>query len=258
MCFKNSFHTGSKYDVTVLTVSFPFPRVKFLFVVVLLLSRAVSASGVARRFWVTLPPSPCFLWHSVSEHSLFAHGVLGKGILDFYSVKCLVRWIVGRNGNLGETWWKLWLSVIIKLFMSWLSSLLIIRLFPYFDYRESVILQKTSLKDLILVIKSRYQGRYHSLDSRALITMSENPVNRKSSRHIDTHKHFNGQLVEDKTIVLEQCVTDNMVTDSLTKGLPDPAFEKHKTEILWKNSNTCSICVVFVMVYKQVYKRQIG
>ena len=29
---------------------------------------------------------------------------------------------------------------------------------PYLDYHESVILQKTRLKDLILIIKSTYQG----------------------------------------------------------------------------------------------------
>jgi hypothetical protein len=45
-----------------------------------------------------------------------------------------------------------------------------------------------------------------------------------------------------------------MVADALTKGLPAPAFEKHKTKMLGKKSNTCSVCVTFVMVYK----RQIG
>jgi hypothetical protein len=91
-------------------------------------------------------------------------------------------------------------------------------------------------------------------DSRAVITMTENPVNRKSSRHIDTRKYFIGQLVEDKTIVLEQCTTDSMMADALTKGLPDPAFEKNKAKMLWKKSNTCAVCAAFVMVYK----RQIG
>jgi hypothetical protein len=33
-------------------------------------------------------------------------------------------------------------------------------------------------------------------DSRSVIVMTENPVNRKASCHIDTHKHFIGQLVE--------------------------------------------------------------
>ena len=90
--------------------------------------------------------------------------------------------------------------------------------------------------------------------SRAVIVMAENKVNRKASRHIDTRKHFIGQLVEDKTIVFEQCATDNMVAGALTEGLPAPAFEKHKAKMLGKNSNACSVCVAFVMVYK----RQIG
>ncbi len=85
-------------------------------------------------------------------------------------------------------------------------------------------------------------------DSRTVIDMSENPVNRKESRHIDTRKYFIGQLVEDKTIVLEQCATENMVADALTKGLPAPAFEKHKAKMLGKNSNTCEV-IVFTMVY---------
>ena len=55
-------------------------------------------------------------------------------------------------------------------------------------------------------------------DSRAVIAMTENPVNRKASRHIDTRKQFIGQLAEDKMIVLEQCATDRMVADALTKG----------------------------------------
>jgi hypothetical protein len=62
----------------------------------------------------------------------------------------------GELENLGETWWKSWLSVIIKIFMSWLSNPVIIRLFPDLDYHESVILQKTSLKGLILIIKSTH------------------------------------------------------------------------------------------------------
>jgi hypothetical protein len=47
--------------------------------------------------------------------------------------------------------------------MAWLSSHFIIRLFPYLDYHESVILQKTRLQGLILIIKSTYQGWYHAL-----------------------------------------------------------------------------------------------
>ena len=38
-------------------------------------------------------------------------------------------------------------------------------------------------------------------DSRSVIVMTENPVNRKASCHIDTHKRFIGQLAQDKIIV---------------------------------------------------------
>ena len=69
--------------------------------------------------------------------------------------------------------WKTWerrgenrLSVTIKLFMPWLSSPLIISMFPHLDYHESVILSKTSMKGLILMIKSTYQGLYVVLEER--------------------------------------------------------------------------------------------
>ena len=78
MYFEHVFQTGSNYDVTVLTVSFPFPGAKFLFVVTLFLSaapfsvvvsdmtgvelvfltRSVSTCGDARCFRATLAPSP--------------------------------------------------------------------------------------------------------------------------------------------------------------------------------------------------------
>jgi hypothetical protein len=77
VCFKNEFHTGSKYDVVVRTASLSFPWVQFLFVVVLSLSvapfstvvpdvngvelffvaRTVSGSAPCARFCAELPPS---------------------------------------------------------------------------------------------------------------------------------------------------------------------------------------------------------
>ncbi len=42
-------------------------------------------------------------------------------------------------------------------------------------------------------------------DSRAVIAMTDNPVNRKCSRHIDTRKHFIGELVQGKLIELAPC-----------------------------------------------------
>ncbi len=46
------------------------------------------------------------------------------------------------------------------------------------------------------------------------------------------HKHFIGELVQDKHIELTPCATDLMVAVALTKGFPTPAFLKHKVEML--------------------------
>jgi hypothetical protein len=50
-------------------------------------------------------------------------------------------------------------DLIIKVFDNQTVPLPVMNL----DYHESVILQKTNLKVLILIIKSKYQDGYHSL-----------------------------------------------------------------------------------------------
>ena len=87
-------------------------------------------------------------------------------------------------------------------------------------------------------------------DSRAVMAMADNPVNRKGSRHIDTRKHFIGELVQDKLIELAPCATDLMVADALTKGLPTPAFLKHKVEMLGMGTKVYSAFVSSIMIYK--------
>ncbi len=113
--FENVFHTGSKYDLTVLISSLPFPWAKVLFVVALLwstanfsgvvsdatdveqffLSRAVSTSGTVRRFCTVLVPSPC----------------LGQGDIKF--LFCKVLGPVNRREN-----WKLGRDVVKTLIIS--------------------------------------------------------------------------------------------------------------------------------------------
>jgi hypothetical protein len=70
-------------------------------------------------------------------------------------------------------------------------------------------------------------------DSRALIVMTENPINRKGARHIDTREYFVDQLVKDRIVKLVQCRTNKMVPDNaLTKNLPAPTFEQHRATML--------------------------
>ena len=77
-------------------------------------------------------------------------------------------------------------------------------------------------------------------DSRAVICMAENPVNRKASRHMDTRKHFIGQLVTDQIVKLLPCKTDKMVADALTKSLQGPTFRQHRARMMGNNDSPYS------------------
>ena len=69
-------------------------------------------------------------------------------------------------------------------------------------------------------------------DSRAVICMAENPVNRKASRHIDTRRYWIGEAVAAKVIKLLPCTTQRMVADALTKSLPAVTFHQHRYTML--------------------------
>ena len=57
--------------------------------------------------------------------------------------------------------------------------------------------------------------------------MSENPVRRKFSRHIDIRKYYVRQLVLNGFLKLVPLRTHKMVADAHTKSLPSPAFVGH-------------------------------
>jgi hypothetical protein len=69
-------------------------------------------------------------------------------------------------------------------------------------------------------------------DNAACIQISENPVNRKFTRHIDTRRYFVRDLVRDKTMVLVKCAGVKNVADALTKSLPSPSFTLHRPYLL--------------------------
>jgi len=65
-------------------------------------------------------------------------------------------------------------------------------------------------------------------DILACVAMSENPVRRKSSRHIDIRKYHVRELVLAGFLKLVSLCTHKMVADALTKSLPSPAFVGHR------------------------------
>jgi hypothetical protein len=65
-------------------------------------------------------------------------------------------------------------------------------------------------------------------DNLACIVMSENPVRRKFSRHIDIRRFFVHDMVSAGVLKLVPLRTHLMVADALTKSLPSPAHIKHR------------------------------
>ena len=62
--------------------------------------------------------------------------------------------------------------------------------------------------------------------------MSENPVRRKYSRHIDIRRYFVRDLVAQNVLKLIPLRTSLMVADALTKSLPPPAHAKHRETMI--------------------------
>jgi len=73
-------------------------------------------------------------------------------------------------------------------------------------------------------------------DNLACVAMSENPVRRKFSRHIDICKYFVRELVLAGFFKLVPLRTHKMVADALTKSLPSPAFITAPSDHDWSYS----------------------
>jgi len=64
-------------------------------------------------------------------------------------------------------------------------------------------------------------------DNAACILISQNPVNRDRSRHVDVKFHFVRERVRAGEIKFYKCWGPLNVANALTKSLPRPAFHKH-------------------------------
>jgi hypothetical protein len=62
--------------------------------------------------------------------------------------------------------------------------------------------------------------------------MSENPIRRKYSRHIDIRSYFVRDLVAQNVLKLIPLRTSLMVADAVTKSLPAPAHAKHRNVMI--------------------------
>lgn len=69
------------------------------------------------------------------------------------------------------------------------------------------------------------------VDNQAAITIAEHPAHFARSKHIDTKWHKIRELVDNKFISLLYVSTKDQVADILTKSLPGPTFNRHRTSL---------------------------
>ena len=63
-------------------------------------------------------------------------------------------------------------------------------------------------------------------DNQSAISLAKNPQFHGWAKHIDIRHHFVREKVNDGTVELNYCPTNDMVADMLTKGLSGVNFER--------------------------------
>ena len=114
--------------------------------------------------------------------------------------------------------------------------------------------------------ESLYEQKEETLvyeDNRDCILMSENPLSREKSRHVepiqrlvaecdlprhvDIRQRFLRELVNLKVMRLMPCSTHKMVADALTKSLPEPAYRMHRAEMFGESDMPYCAFLLHVM-----------
>ena len=54
-------------------------------------------------------------------------------------------------------------------------------------------------------------------DNKSDINISIDPVTRQRTKHVEIHMHYVRELVHDRTIILQYCLTDDQIADIFTK-----------------------------------------
>ena len=82
------------------------------------------------------------------------------------------------------------------------------------------------------LLESLQEGQGKSItifeDNQGAICLSKNPRDHSRTKHIDIKYHYVRHAVQKGYVDVRHCDTKRMIADTLTKGLPKPAFEKHR------------------------------
>ena len=68
-------------------------------------------------------------------------------------------------------------------------------------------------------------------DNQGAICLSKKSKDHSRTKHVDVKYHYTREIIEKNIVTLKYCPTGDMIADTLTKGLPKPAFEKFRAEM---------------------------
>ena len=68
-------------------------------------------------------------------------------------------------------------------------------------------------------------------DNQGALAIANNPQYHKRTKHFDIKHHYIREKVNDRSIKIEYCPTEDMTADIFTKPLPKPKYQKHKAEL---------------------------
>ena len=61
-------------------------------------------------------------------------------------------------------------------------------------------------------------------DNKSAIKISIDLVTRQRTKHVEIHMHYIRELVHDRTIILQYCLTDEKIVDIFTKRFSEKKF----------------------------------
>jgi hypothetical protein len=92
--------------------------------------------------------------------------------------------------------------------------------------REAVWLQNLHCEIGVDITPMKIYG-----DNQSALAIAKNPQYHKRTKHFDIKHHYIREKINDQTIIVDYCPTENMTADIFTKPLAKAKFQKHKCEL---------------------------
>jgi hypothetical protein len=87
------------------------------------------------------------------------------------------------------------------------------------------------LKNLFEELEIGFKQSRLLSDNNACISISKDPCLHTRTKHLDTRYYYIKEKVEEGSLLVEYCATENMVADIMTKPLPRVAFQSFRDSL---------------------------